>query len=76
MSQPTRQYPRLASQMAMASDADLRKKVTAGMLRDSFVVRSLKRGEAIEKVLRKIGLSESTWEDAKIKHLKLSAGGI
>jgi hypothetical protein len=50
--------------------------VTAGILRDTFVVRSLKRGEGIENVLRKIGLSETTWEDAKEKYLRLSAGGI
>jgi hypothetical protein len=40
------------------------------------VVRSIKRGEDIDRVLRKIGLTESTWEDVKIKYLKLSAGGI
>jgi site-specific recombinase XerD len=56
--------------------AGLQKKVTAGILRDSFVVRSLKRGEGIDLVLKKIGLTESTWEDAKIKYQKLSAGGI
>jgi site-specific recombinase XerD len=60
----------------VAHRAGLQKKVTAGILRDSFVVRSLKRGEGIDHVLRKIGLSESTWEDAKIKYQKLSAGGI
>ena len=59
-----------------AKRAGLQKKVTAGILRDSFVVRSLKRGEDIDYVLRKIGLSESTWEDARIKYLKLSAEGI
>jgi hypothetical protein len=46
------------------------------LLRDTFVVRSLKRGEGIENVLRKIGLRESTWEDAKEKYLKLAMGGI
>jgi site-specific recombinase XerD len=60
----------------VAKRANLQKKVTAGILRDSFVVRSIKRGEDIDLVLRKIGLTESTWEDAKIKHQKLSAGGI
>jgi len=60
----------------VANHARLQKKVTAGILRDSFVVRSLKRGEAMDTVLRKIGLQESTWEDAKIKYLKLSASGI
>jgi len=56
--------------------AGVRKKVTAGILRDTFVVRSLKRGEGIEDVLRKIGLSEMTWEDAKEKYLKLAMGEI
>ncbi len=56
--------------------AGIQKKVTAGILRDTFVVRSLKRGEGIENVLRKIGLNESTWEDAREKYLRLSAGGI
>src|SRR5256885_5868564 len=60
----------------VAKKAQLQKKVTAGILRDTFVVRSLKRGEGIESVLRKIGLNESTWEDAKEKYLRLSAGGI
>src|SRR6266487_4742767 len=37
-----------------AKQAGVQKKVTAGILRDTFVVRSLKRGEGIENVLRKI----------------------
>jgi len=59
-----------------AKGAGLQKKVTAGILRDTFVVRCLKRGEEIENVLIKIGLSVSTGEDAKEKYLKLSKGGI
>jgi site-specific recombinase XerD len=59
-----------------ATKAGLQKKVTAGILRDTFVVRSLKRGEGIEDVLKKIGLSETTWEDAKEKYEKLAMGGI
>ena len=59
-----------------AKRAGVQKKVTAGILRDTFVVRSLKRGEGIEGVLKKIGLSETTWEDAKEKYLKLAMGGI
>jgi hypothetical protein len=61
---------------ATAKQAGVQKKVTAGILRDTFVVRSLKRGEGIEHVLRKIGLRESTWEDAKEKYVKLAMGGI
>lgn len=60
----------------IAKKAGIQKKVTAGILRDTFVVRSLKRGEGIEAVLKKIGLSETTWEDAKEKYLKLAMRGI
>jgi len=60
----------------VAKKAGVQKKVTAGILRDTFVVRSLKRGEGIENVLKKIGLSEMTWEDAREKYVKLSMGGI
>jgi site-specific recombinase XerD len=59
-----------------AKRAELQKKVTAGILRDTFVVRCLKRGEVTENVLIKIGLSLATGEDAKEKYLKLSKGGI
>jgi len=34
------------------------------------------RGEGIEDVLKKIGLSETTWEDAKEKYLKLAGRAI
>ncbi len=60
----------------IAAQAGLQKKVTAGILRDTFVVRCLKRGEGIEDVLKKIGLNESTWEDAKEKYLKLGGRAI
>jgi site-specific recombinase XerD len=59
-----------------AKKANIRKKVTAGILRDTCAVRQLKRGEGMEKVLTRLGLSESTWEDAKVKYEKLSARGI
>ena len=60
----------------VAKRANVQKKVTAGILRDTFAIRQLKRGEGIERVLLRLGLSEMTWEDAKIKYLKLSARGI
>jgi hypothetical protein len=41
------------------------------MLRDTCAVRLLKHGKDIETVLRRLGLSETTWEDAKEKYLKL-----
>src|SRR5438105_1596140 len=60
----------------VAKKAQLQKKVTASILRDTFVVRSLKRGEGIENVLRKIGLSETTGEDAREKYGKLAGRAI
>jgi len=60
----------------IAKKAGVQKKVTAGILRDTFVVRSVKRGEGIENVLRKIGLNESTWEDAKEKYQRLAGRAI
>lgn len=61
---------------AAAKQAKLQKKVTASILRDTFVVQSLKRGFKLEDVLQKIGLSESTWEDARVKYLKLASGVV
>jgi site-specific recombinase XerD len=59
-----------------AKKAEIQKKVTAGILRDTFVVRCLKRGEVIENVLVKIGLSPATGEDAREKYLKLAGRAI
>jgi site-specific recombinase XerD len=59
-----------------AAKAGIKKRVSAQILRDTCAVRQLRRGEGIELVLMRLGLSETTWEDAKIKYLKLSAGGI
>ena len=52
--------PRLIEQLLSASTrtAGIQKKVTASMLRDTFVVRSVKRGAKLEDAMRKIGLSE------------------
>jgi integrase/recombinase XerD len=52
------------------------KKVSAQILRDTCAIRQLKRGEGIERVLMRLGLSETTWEDAKIKYEKLAKAGI
>jgi site-specific recombinase XerD len=60
----------------IAQKAGVKKKVSAQILRDTCAVRQLKRGEGIERVLQRLGLSETTWEDAKIKYQKLSAGWI
>jgi integrase/recombinase XerD len=59
-----------------AEKAGITKRVSAQILRDTCAVRQLRRGEGIERVLQRLGLSETTWEDAKEKYLKLSARGI
>ena len=59
-----------------AEKAGVKKKVSAQIMRDTCAIRQLRRGEGIERVLIRLGLSETTWEDAKIKYQKLSAGGI
>jgi site-specific recombinase XerD len=59
-----------------AEKAGIKKKVSAQILRDTCAIRQLRRGEGIERVLMRLGLSETTWEDAKIKYQKLSASGI
>jgi integrase/recombinase XerD len=59
-----------------AQQAGIKKRVSAQILRDTCAVRQLRRGEGIERVLQRLGLSETTWEDAKEKYLKLSQGGI
>jgi integrase/recombinase XerD len=59
-----------------AQQAGIKKRVSAQILRDTCAVRQLKRGEGMERVLQRLGLSETTWEDAKEKYLKLSQGGI
>lgn len=61
---------------ATARQAGLQKKVTASMLRDTFVVRSVRQGAKLEDVLQKIGLRESTWDDAWRKYTKLASSGI
>lgn len=61
---------------ATAKHAKLQKNVTASMLRDTFVVRSVRQGAKLEDVLRKIGLSEATWEDARRKYMRLASRGI
>jgi integrase/recombinase XerD len=59
-----------------AAKAGIKKRVSAQILRDTCAVRQLRRGEGIERVLQRLGLSETTWEDAKAKYMKLSQGGI
>lgn len=48
-----------------AATARVKKQVSAQILRDTCAVRQLKRGEALERVLLRLGLSETTWEDVR-----------
>jgi integrase/recombinase XerD len=59
-----------------AEKAGVKKKVSAQILRDTCAIRQLRRGDGIERVLERLGLSETTWEDAKVKYEKLAKGGI
>jgi site-specific recombinase XerD len=60
----------------IALKAGVKKKVSAQILRDTCAIRQLRRGEGIERVLQRLGLSETTWEDAKVKYEKLAKAGI
>ena len=59
-----------------AEKARVKKKVSAQILRDTCAIRQLRRGEEIERVLMRLGLSETTWEDAKVKYEKLAKGRV
>ena len=59
-----------------AKKAGIKKQVSAQIMRDTCAVRQLKRGEGIERVLQRLGLSETTWEDARVKYTKLAKAGI
>jgi len=61
---------------AVVKEAKIQKKVSAQILRDSYAVRCLRRGEHIETVLAKLGLHSETWKDAKEKYELLSSGAI
>jgi len=60
----------------VVKQANIPKKVSAQILRDSYVVRCLKRGEDIDMVLTRLGLNETTWKDAQEKYLLLASRGI
>ena len=66
--------PRLIEQLlsAAARQAGISKRVTVGILRDLFVVRSVKRGMQLEEVFEKIGLAKSSYDDARKKYGRLT----
>ena len=61
---------------AAGERAGISKRVSTQLLRDTCAVRLIKAGEPIEIVLKKLGLSETTWEDAKEKYLKLTSKAL
>jgi integrase len=58
------------------SGAKISKKVTAGILRDTFVVRSVKRGVRLEEAFEKIGLAKSSYDDARKKYGRLTSKAL
>lgn len=56
--------------------AGIRKKVSAGILRDTFVVQSIKRGMKPEDAFEKIGLSKNSYDDARKKYGRLTREAI
>jgi site-specific recombinase XerD len=70
--------PRFIEQLLSesAKRAYVQKHVTAGVLRDTFVVRKLRQGVPLDVVLLKIGLSDYTWGDARNKYERLTSKGL
>lgn len=58
------------------SDAKISKPVTASILRDMFVIRCVKRGGRLEEAFEKIGLSKSSYDDARKKYGRLTAEAL
>jgi len=61
---------------SVGESAGLKKQLSAQLLRDTCAVRLLRSGEPVEAMLKKLGLSETTWEDAKEKYLKLTSRAL
>lgn len=51
-----------------AKQAEIHKQVTPGLLRDMFVVRSVKGGMKLEDALEKIGLSKNSYDYARKRY--------
>lgn len=70
--------PRFLEQLLAeaARNAKITKKVSAGVLRDMFVVRSVKQGMKLEEAFAKIGLSRSSYDDARKKYGRLTSEAL
>lgn len=60
----------------VAKQAGVHKKVSAGILRDTFVVRHVKRGGTLEEAFEKIGLSKSSFDDLRKKYGQLTSEAL
>jgi hypothetical protein len=58
---------------AVAKQACISKRVTVSVLRDLFVVRSVKRGMKLEDVFEKIGLAKTSYDDARKKYGRVTS---
>lgn len=70
--------PRFIEQILAESgrNAEITKKVTASILRDMFVIRSVKQGLRLEEAFEKIGLSKSSYDDARKKYGRLTSEAL
>jgi len=70
--------PRFIEQLLTqaARQANVSKRVTASILRDMFVVRSVKRGMRLEEAFEKIGLSKTSYDDARKKYGRLTSEAL
>lgn len=66
--------PRFVEQLLTeaAKQAGISKKVTPGTLRDLFMVRGIRRGEKLETLFEKIGLSKDSYDYARKRYGRLA----
>jgi integrase/recombinase XerD len=53
--------------------AQIQKRVTLQLLRDTYAVRQLQEGIALDSLREKLGLSEEAWKESAEKYRKLIA---
>jgi site-specific recombinase XerD len=70
--------PRFVEQLLAEAgrNAQITKKVTAGILRDMFVVRGVNHGMKLEEAFEKIGLAKSSYDDARKKYGRLTSEAL
>ena len=70
--------PRFIEQLLKqsAKEANISKPVTAGILRDLFVVRSVKHGMTLDEAFEKLGLAKNSYDDARKKYGRLTSEAL